>query len=168
MINSDGSKEWRKDDMNRWGELDDEGWKMSTASGLADRRGRAGGVPEFSVALGEVYGVHRGSCRLWRVVDAHSIVCLSLIPQPVIFWSKTPCFFTCDCFPSGTGAASSCPRWPCTCASLPKVVALFCNILLLLLPQEILLTWIAAVVWRRREGNKAGERPSPVAEKGQM
>lgn len=68
---------------------------------------------------------------------------LSLIPQPIIFWKKTSCFFTCDCF-LVLELLPPAPGDRVTRASLPKVPSPSCSsallLLLLLRPRELFLT----------------------------
>lgn len=61
--------------------MDDEDWKRSTTSGLVDKRGRLGGVPRVSVALGRAYGVCGGLVQTVQVCRCSwDYVSLSYIP----------------------------------------------------------------------------------------
>lgn len=141
--------------MDHWEELDDEGW--STASGLADKTRRLGGVPEVSVALGEASGVCGGLCRLWRSVSAHRMTCLSSLRLP--FFGRKPydsLHVTASCLVLALLASSSGDH--VTCASLPKVPSLFCNNLLFLLwAWELLLPWAVGAVCEGPKGTGQGQ-----------
>lgn len=141
--------------MNDWGELDDESW--STASGLAEKSGRLGGIPGVSVALGEASGVCGVLCRLWRAVSAHRMTCFSFLS--LSFSGRKPYAslpVTAPCLVLELLAPSSGDH--VTCASLPKVPSLFCNnVLFLLWPWELLLTWAVGAVCEGRKGTGQGQ-----------
>lgn len=70
VINSEDSTEWRRAELNRWGELDEEGQKSCTTLGAAVKSRRAGGIPGVSVAPREALGCCRVLWSLWRAGGA--------------------------------------------------------------------------------------------------
>lgn len=135
-IDSDGGEEWRKAEINHWGEMDGEDWKRSTTSGLVDKRGRLGGVPRVSVALGRaglVQTVQVCQCS-WDYVSLsyipayyflkENLVHLYLWLPPIWYWSfHTLPMHPCQKAPLLSAVASS------SCCSL----GMFCSPELLLL-----------------------------------
>lgn len=150
VINSDGSKEWRKAEMSHWGWLGDEGWKRSTASDLADKRGRVGGIPWVSVALGEAYRVCGGSSDFGVLLVLMGLF-LSLLSLSLLFSGKkthtsllvTASHLVLELLPSAPGD------------QVPS--AFFSSVLHLLQPWEHLLTRVVAACVTGREGTCRGK-----------